>query len=127
LNETKSAGLTVIVPNPDFGTITVTSNESSRFPEPSIPIASILVPSGTPLLEPPWKSSDAEKKPVDGLYDATSRGVTVTVAPSMLIGSAAVVSIVSRVCVALTGKYPVTFTSSGSPVKLVADAPEPNE
>jgi len=44
LNETKSAGLTVIVPPPDAGKGMVTSKESSRSPDSFIPIASILVP-----------------------------------------------------------------------------------
>ena len=45
LNETKSAGLTVMLPPPDFGTTIVTSNESSRSPEVSIPSASMREPS----------------------------------------------------------------------------------
>ena len=62
-----------------------------------------LTSAGERLLAPA-KKSDAEKKPVEVSYDATSRGVTVTVPPLPLIGSAAVVSIVSRFCVALIGK-----------------------
>jgi hypothetical protein len=125
LNETKSAGLTVSLPPPfpNLGTLMVTSKESSRFPEPSIPRASILVPSETPLVAP-VKKSDGEKKLVDVLYEATSCGVTVTVPPMPLIGSAAVVSIVSRSCVELIGKNPVMFTPAGIPVGGIVRLPE---
>ncbi len=64
LNETKSAGLTVIVVPPGAGKLTVTSKESSRSPERSRPIASILVPSGIPKLAPEKASTD-EKRPVE--------------------------------------------------------------
>jgi len=44
-----------------------------------------------------------------------------------LVGSAAVVSIVSRVCFALRGKEPVTLTPAGSPAKLFAAVPDGKE